>query len=65
MRLFHFIEQHHAVGALAYRFSQHATLAITNVTGWRAFELAYGMGLLIFRQVQRNQRFLTAEQAIG
>ncbi|MNP55484.1 hypothetical protein D3C76_1501370 [compost metagenome] len=55
MRLLHFVEQHDAVGALAHGFGEHAALAVTDVAGWRTFELADGVGFLVFREVDRDQ----------
>ncbi|MNI41157.1 hypothetical protein D3C73_954020 [compost metagenome] len=50
--LFHFIQQHHAIGPLAHRFGEHAALAVTDVARWRTFELADGVGFLILGKVE-------------
>ena len=65
VRLFHFIQQHHAVRTLAHRFGQNATLAITDIARRRALQLGNRVRLLVFRKVDGNQRLFAAVQHIG
>ena len=65
MRLFHFVEQHHAVRAFAYRFGQHAALTVADIARRRTFQLGNGMRFLIFRKINGDKGFFTAKQSVG
>ena len=55
MRFLHFIEQHHAVRALAHRFGENAALAVTHVARRGAFQLGNGVRLLVFGEVDGDE----------
>ena len=55
VRLFDLVQQHNTVGPLPLGFGQHTALAIADVTGRRAFELADGVGFLVLGKVQGDQ----------
>ncbi len=63
--LFHFIQQHHAVRALAHRLSQNTALAVANVARRGTLELGHGVRLLVFGEVDGNQRLFAAIKRIG
>ncbi len=63
--LFNLVEQDHAIGALTYRFGQHATLAVANIARRRPFQLRYRVRFLILGQVDRDERAFPAEHQIG
>ena len=65
VRLFHFVQQHHAVWTLAYRFGEDAALAVADVARRRSLELGDGVRLLVFGEIDGDKRFLAAEQFIG
>ena len=65
MRLFHFVEQHHAVRAFANGFGKYATLTVTNVAWRRAFQLGNGMRFLVFRKINGDKGFFTTKQGVG
>jgi hypothetical protein len=60
VRFLHFIQQHHAVRTLAHGFGENAALTVTDVARRRAFQLRNRVRLLVFRQVDGNQRFFAA-----
>ncbi|MNR00907.1 hypothetical protein D3C85_1166960 [compost metagenome] len=49
------VEQHDAIGSLAYGLGEHPALPVADVAGRRALELADGMGFLVFREIDRDQ----------
>lgn len=57
VRLFHFVEQHHAVRAFANGFGEYATLTVANVARRRPLKLGDGMRLLIFGEVDGDKGF--------
>lgn len=65
VRLFHFVEQHHAVRAFANGFGEYATLTVANVARRRPLKLGDGMRLLIFGEVDGDKGFFTAKQSVG
>ncbi|MNP40986.1 hypothetical protein D3C76_1346620 [compost metagenome] len=52
--LLDFVQQHHAIGALANGFGEYATLAVTHITWRRALELTDGVRFLVLRHVERD-----------
>ena len=64
MGLFHFIEQHHAVGAFAHRLGQDPARRSRRSRG-RTFSWLMVCGSPVLGEIDGDQRFLAAEQRIG
>ncbi|RMS47893.1 hypothetical protein ALP64_201022 [Pseudomonas syringae pv. actinidiae] len=62
---FDFVEQHHGIGLASHGFGKHSAGAVADVAGRRAFELADGVGFLVFGKVDADQVALAAVQGVG
>ena len=65
MRLFDFVEQHHAVRVAAHRFGQHAALAIADIARRRALQAGDAVRFLVLAHVDGDQLALAAVQQVG
>ncbi len=64
VRFLHFIEQHHAVGTLSHGFGENTALAVADVARRGTLKLGDGVRLLVFGEVDGNQRFFTTVQHV-
>ena len=63
--LFHFVEQHDAIGLAPHRLGQHAAFAIADIAGRRALERRNLVRFLIFRHVDHDHVLVAAIENVG
>src|SRR5262249_54606118 len=65
MGLLDLVEQDDAVRTAPYGFGQDTSLAVADITRWRAFKPGDSMSFLVFGHVNRDQVALTAIESLG
>src|ERR1700760_3289678 len=65
MRLFDFVEQHHAIWAASHTLSQLTAFLIADIARRRAHQPGYGMPFGVLAHVDAHERVLVAKHRCG